>query len=157
MHSNIYQISTMPIDKEDWLTPSYFHDNSQDFADYIGDAYDGEERKECINSLGDLFDGVFTMDGESLIYNGSDKFVEDWCKEIQRRAASITPQTIFENVNLFRLKKLTDTTHIDISSRFYIEEWNGCSGAADDLIGFCHYKLNVGDRLYVGAVIDYHF
>ena len=159
MHSNIYQLSKKPIDKEEWVSSEYFYDNSQDFADYIGDEIKGDDRTECIKNLQHALSDIFDLDGETLVYKGEDnmnKFLDDWAKEINKKAAGITWSTILEFPNLYRLECLTQRTHLDLEYRFFIEDYNSYAGPLSDLVEYAASKMKEGDRLQIGAVIDYH-
>lgn len=160
MHSNIYQISKKPIDKEEWVSPEYFYDNSQDFADYICDEKKGDDRTECIKNLQHALSDIFDLEGETLVYKGKKKmkkFLDDWAKEINKKAACITWSTILKFPNLFKLRQCTMNTHLVVDYRFYIEDYNSYGGPLFDLVDYIASSMKEGDRLYIGSVIDYHF
>lgn len=156
MHSNIFQLSNKPISEENILGSGYFYDNSSDFADYIGDEYEGEDRAVKIRWLAEEFPEIFDIDGEVLIYKGLGNFLKEWAEKIQEIANGLTEGNILKGMNLYRMKSITERTHHSINSRFFIEDWNGYAGDCADLISWLA-TLDVGTRIYVGAVIDYHF
>lgn len=162
MHSNIYQISSSPISEDEYASPSYYEDNSNDFADYIGDEYEGDEREEKIENFGSLISDVFTKKDVGVFeYKGAEalrKFKQAWLDELKRQTAALTPDNLLKENNLFRIGELTKETHLNASSRVDIEDWGG--GVAyplGDLFEWAENKLKKGDRIYVGAVIDYHW
>lgn len=157
MHSKIYQIGLKPMTVDDYVHPDEFYENSNDFADYIGDEYVEEDRLEAIEYLAEFFPELFCYVGDgALQYKGMGTFLQEWADKIHSLAGEITKDNIMKGLHRFRLSRLTATTHKEISSRFYIEQWNGCAGPASDLIEFLG-SLKEGTLLYVGAVIDFHF
>lgn len=156
MHSRIYQIGLKPFDPEDYATPEWFYDNSSDFADYIGDEITGEARLQNIKCLQDEFKEIFDLEGETLVFKGLGDFIQRWNEYIK----SLTKQLEDNKYNHFLMYEIgsaTKETHLETSFRFYIEDWNGYPAAAEDLIDFLYNQVNSGDKLYIGAVIDYHF
>lgn len=161
-HSKIFQISDKPITPEDYCKPDDFYDNSDDFADYIGDEItDEEERKECIDYLADTIKDVFTHEGDGVFtYKGEEalrKFKQEWLAEIQTQTARLTADNMQKEQNLYRLSVATERTHLDSHYRIKIEEWNGCAAPIAELFEWAENCLKEGDHFYVGAVIDYHY
>ena len=162
MHSNIYQISSRPISEDEYASPSCYYDNSGDFADYIGDAYEGEEREEKIKNFASIIEGVFDYKGGGeFVYKGYEalgKFKQAWIDELLHKTAALTPDNLFKEQNLFRIWQLTEKTHLDASSRVDISEWCGeCAYPLGELFEWADSQLKKGDRFYIGAVIDYHW
>lgn len=157
MHARIFQLSTRPINKNNHLLPAELYENSESFADYIGDRLINKERENAIEAMVNTLSEVFDYDGKNLIYKGCDKFMQDWMNDIKNKAKSLdwSSNTFFTDI--YRLGRLLHETHRESASRFYIEEWNGWAGPASDLIDFVSKHLKIGDKLYIGAVIDYHF
>ena len=92
MHSNIYQISSKPICPDDYASPDMYYDNSSDFADYIGDAYEGEEREERIENFGRIISDVSKRCKKKF-------FCFQCCREVVGR----TPQ-LLQNHQSIRLR-----------------------------------------------------
>ena len=162
MHSNIYQISSSPITEDEYASPSDYYENSGDFADYIGDPYEGEEREEKIKNFASVIEDVFTYKGGGEFeYKGKEtmrKFKQQWIGELQSKVAALTPDNLFKTQNLFSIKQLTKKTHLDASSRVDIAEWCGsCAYPLGELFEWADSLLKKGDRFYIGAVIDYHY
>lgn len=162
MHSNIYQISKTAICPDEYAAPSTYEDNYGDFADYIGDAYEGKEREDRIENFASIISDVFDYKGDGVFeYKGKDamrKFKQAWCDELQRKAAELTPDNIFQDMRLFRLAQLTKKTHLNSSSRVDIKDWaDGTAYPLGELYEWTDSQLKAGDRIYVGAIIDYHF
>lgn len=161
MHSRIFQVSSEPIGKDEYVSPSDFYDNSNDFADYIGDEIEGEGRDDSVGYLAHELEGVFTAVGrDHLVYLGDDalrEFKQKWADSIKAQAAELTADNILSDARLYRISLSTEETHVDSSYRFYIEEWNGYAGPFSDIIEWAASRLHEGDSIYIGAVIDYHF
>lgn len=156
MHSKIYQMSLKPIEKDDYVSPGHFYDKVYEFADYIGKAYDEQARKESILGLSEKLHEIFDLDGEALVYKGMGSFVKDWYSCIQRKANELNADKM-DMLKLYHLYRLLERTHIDIYSRFYIEDLSEYAKPLPELINFIKNNMKSGDRLYIGAVIDYHF
>jgi len=162
MHSNIYQIGNKPIDKEDYQSPETYYDNSGDFADYIGDEFEGEEREEAIGYLADLLKDVFEYKGGGEFrYKGKEameEFKQAWVAGIKAMADKLTADNLFKNYLLFNLRCITEETHLGTSYRVDIAGWaEGAAYPFGELFKYAASQLKEGDRIYVGAIIDYHY
>ena len=162
MHSNIYQISTSPISEDEYARPSRYEENSGDFADYIGDAYEGKQREARIESFAVIIEDVFAYKGGGEFeYKGPEalrKFKQEWIDALQSDVDALTTDNLFKEQNLFRIGQLTKETHLCASSRVDIAEW--CDEVASplgELFEWADSQLTKGDRFYIGAVIDYHY
>lgn len=162
MHSKIYQISNKPIDKEDYQSPETYWDNSGDFADYIGDEYEDEDRDEAIEYLADLLKDVFEhKGGGEFRYKGKEameKFKQAWADELRRQAGLLTPENLFRDQNLYKIRKVTEETHLSTSYRVDIADWaEDVAYPFGELFEYAASQLKKNDRIYVGAVIGYHY
>jgi hypothetical protein len=163
-HSRIYQISSKRIAKDDYASPSDFYNNSSDFADYIGDEiYDEDDRKEDIKHLADVLSDLFDLsdDGNALVYKGKEamkKFQQEWADAIRQAAQEITAENVLESSPRWKIRSISEETHLQTSRRVSIEGWNTCASPMDELIEWVAYrKFKAGKKIYVGAVIDYHY
>ena len=157
MHGKIYQIGLKPMNVDDYVHPDEFYENSNDFADYIGDEYPEKERLEASEYLAESLPELFDYVGDGILrYNGVGTFLQDWADKIHGLAGEINADNIIKYPHRVRLSLLTEDTHKKINSRFYIEDWNGYAGPASDLIEFLA-KQKEGTLIYVGNVIDFHF
>lgn len=163
-HSRIYQISSKRIAKDDYASSSDFWDNSSDFADYIGDEIEDEDdRKEDIKRLADTLSDLFDLsdDGTALVYKGAEamkKFKQEWADAIRQAAQEITSDNVLKSSPRWNLRSTCEETHLRSDFRVSIEEWNTCANPMDELIEWvCYKKFKTGKKIYVGAVIDYHW
>lgn len=161
MHSNIYQISSQPISKEDYANPSRYYENSDDFADYIGDEVPDEEREDYIGWFADSVKDVFTAVGDGVLaYKGKEAlqaFKQKWADRIKEVANELTADNLFKVQSLWRIGEMTKRTHLESSYRVDIDGW--CGGVAypfGELFEWANSQLEEGDHIYIGAIIDYH-
>ena len=161
-HSKIYQISSKPIDENGYASPEMYYDNSDDFADYIGKKYEGKDRDEAIEYLADILKDVFEhKGGGEFRYKGREameKFKQAWADELRRLAGLLTPENLFKDHNLYLIRATCKETHLRSSYRVDIDEWCGSIAYPfGELFEYAASQLKAGDRIYVGAVIDYHY
>lgn len=162
MYSNIYQISRSPISEDEYASPSRYYDNSGDFADYIGDAYEGEEREERIRNFASIIEDVFAYKGGGeFVYKGYEamqKFKQAWIDELRSKVDALHITNLLCFPFLFNIRQLTEKTHLDSSSRVDIDGWGGdCAYPLAELYEWADFEFKTGDRFYIGAVIDYHW
>lgn len=163
-HGRIFQVSIKPIDADEWATPDDFYENSGDFADYIGDAQAGDDRQEDIDHLAETLAALFTQDkvgGDTLTYRGEaamEQFKRDWCEAIREKTKAVLPQNILEWTGRYDVRAVCNETHLRTGYRFKIEDWNGdYADTPAELICYVASKMKEGDKLYIGAVIDFHY
>lgn len=163
-HSRIFQVSIRPIEADDYAQSSDFYDNSGDFADYIGDEVEGDDRKEDIDYLAHELRDLFTPDepgGDTLTYRGEDAmeaFKQRWADAIKDAAGKVTAMNILDWHGRYDVKKVCEEAALNTSYRFKIEDWNGdYADTPAELVTYVASKMKKGDKLYVGAVIDYHY
>ncbi len=162
MHSKIFQISNKPIDREAYVTPSDFYESCEPWADYVGEPVDdADEIREYVKGLADCMKGVLTLnDDNTLTYLGEEKlreFKQEWVDYLRSLVIGLTADNILTDQNLWRIEKAVERSHVDRCSRFYIDAWNGWAGPMQDFIEFIDHSLKKGDRIYVGAIIDFHW
>jgi len=162
MHGKIFQIDTKPISRDEYVSPEEFYDNSSDFADYIGDEVtDRQARKDYVGYLAGDLKGVFKPAGKDcLVYLGKEalrKFLQDWADDIKAKAAELTADNILKQERLYKIRATTKETHRRTDYRVYIDEWNGWAGPFEGIIEWAANQLKEGDKIYVGAIIDYHY
>lgn len=158
MHSKIFQVSKGPIKRSQFIDADTVADNT-DWVDYADE--ESEERRiklvqELINSA--LPHGMFQIidDGCTLIYqDGLDKWKEDYVKKIHQAAAAITPANVLTWCS--EKKELSDLLKRPIGgyTMFVIED-NYCAEFSNEFMEFIK-DIKPGDKIYVGAVLDYHW
>ena len=159
MHSKIFQVSATPINADNYTSPEFFYDSCSGWADYIGEPCEGDERKDCIKHLQSRFSDLFDLDetGEVLIYKGGlDEFKKEWAEAIRNAAAQINEDTVLKWSKRRDLVRACEETHLETSYRFSIEKWDTYAHAAKEFVEYIADTLKVGDKVYIGAVIDFH-
>lgn len=157
MHSKIYQMSLEPIKAEDYVTPGCFYDDSSDFADYIGDEVNDSERHYYIELLARIFKGILEVDGESLVFKGLGDFRKKWYEHICDLSKELIKVDVKDaHLALYKIRTATQRTHLDVFSRFFIEDYTGYAAPASEFIDFLD-DLKEGDHIYIGSIIDFHW
>lgn len=158
MHSNIYQISSKPIEEDGYSFPEKYYEDSC-FADYIRESYKDAERQEHIKNFGTIIKDVFETENDGVfVYKGKAAlraFKEKWAAALKHEVDALSADNLFEH--LYSIGRLTRKTHLDVYSRVDIEEWTGGSALPFSELFEWAGQLKKGDRIYVGAVLDYHF
>lgn len=160
MHSRIFQISTMRIDKGNYLNEDTLNQGDGCFYDYCAEI-DDDERKEDIANLVNyaLPKGMFELiDDDTMRYNGG---MEQWKKayvaNIRKKAEAVSVENMLEWGPVYRLKQAIENP-LDTDYHFYLDG-DGCQSFAEKSFAFMQFvcTLELGTTLYIGGVIDYHF
>lgn len=158
MHSRIFQISTKPIEEDDLLTSWKLEQEDYNFCDYIGDEDDEDARLEDIEYLQLCLKDIFDAEDDHLVVKkGISLFINEWDKYMHNLVFELGEKPDMHSLNMYRIKRAAEGTHLMCCYRFFIREWNGWPGPLTDLVEFVHHSLKPGDKLYIGSVIDYHF
>lgn len=162
MHSIIFQISDQPIAKEEFIGIDHIEAGDMTSFDYAYENSD-EERKECIHDLVGriLPKGMFTLDedGETLVFQGGfTEWRKSYLDTIRCKVEDIDEGNIMKWVGpAYQLQKaILNPLETDA---LFITDFADCYGLAErsrelmTMIG----NLQTGERLYIGAVVGYHF
>ena len=165
-HSRIFQYSTKPIDKENYIGESDFWDdnaNGQSFhGEYCGDYLterSGDERLDDIKRL------ETNLSKFNIKLEGEDKFVlkkgfkesikNFWYYGIKDCFEALDKENLATYRERWLLKyAITDPLSGGFGFLFYSNEEQTLS-ASDDFFEFL-LRLNEGDSFYIGATLDYH-
>lgn len=161
MHSTIYQVSRYPIVEDERVNSFKVDEGEMVDIDYA-DTIDNENRKELIIRLAKFILplGMFTLNPDlSMTYNGGFK---EWCetytKDIYRKANAINPSNVMQWIGpTYQLQKAI-VNPLGTDSLF-ITDFEDNAGTAERSADFMRFieKLQPGDKLYFGSVMDYHF
>lgn len=157
MHSNIYQVSLIPIDVEDYANVDLITENSNVFngIDYASEIKDIDERKDAIERLITNLDGLFELspDSQSMTYKGG---IEEWKKKLVKRIREESDVLTEKNIFGIATYYIQDTIKNCVGSYLFVF---GLDDYAVDSCDFMQWvnDLSVGDKVYFGCVMDYHF
>ena len=159
MHSRIFQISTEPIDKENYLNEDTLQQGDGSFYDYCSEI-DEENRKEDIANLVNyaLPNGMFELiSDDTMRYNGG---IEQWKRSmspISKRERMLLRQIICWNGGRPIISN-RQWKSVGCRLSFYLDG-DGCQSFAEQSFAFMEFvcRLEPGTILYIGGVIDYHF
>lgn len=161
MHSYIFQISNEPIKREDFIGIDQIEAGDMASIDY---AYETglQERKECIQNLmghvlpKGMFD--FNMEEDALVFKGGyAKWEKNYLEAIRTKMAKIDESNIMKWTGpVYQLQK-TILNPLD-SNVLFVTEFHDGSGTAELSAEFMRMvcNLQIGERLYIGAVFGYH-
>ncbi len=158
MHSRIYQISWQPISKENFLEEEQVAEFTSgiDYADEFSEDY----RYEQIQLLAEhiLPPGLFVADSsdKSIVYQGGlDEWLKNYIQSIKDLANELTPEDILnfsgKKWDLQQLLKRPFGGHV----MFAIDD-NPCAEFSTEFLEFIK-DIEVGQKVYIGAVFDYHW
>lgn len=155
MHSRIFQVSTSPIKKEDYINESHYWDHwfTNEWADYVSDDCD---RKDDIDWLEARYSkkGIeFGADenGEYFIVKNKQTYFADKFEHYKEIIDKLKQYTLDDFVNglheMWSLKNL----HED-KTGFYADV-DGELVTFDGFVRLCVAE----EKYYVGGTVDYHF
>lgn len=160
MHSRIFQISTMQIEKGNYLNEDTLYQGECSFYDYCADI-DDETRKRDIAYLVNnvLPKGMFELISEDAIrYNGGiEQWKEEYVANLRKNAAAVTVDNMLEWSTTYNLQKAIENP-LNVPYHFYLDG-DGCQSFAEQSFAFMSFvcTLEPDTILYIGGVIDYHF
>lgn len=160
MHSRIFQISTMQIEKANYLNEDTLQQGDNSFYDYCADIDDETRKRDItywVNNV--LPKGMFELLSEDTMrYNGGiEQWKEEYVANLRKNAAAVTVENMLEWSTTYNLQKAIENP-LDVSYHFYLDG-EGCQSFAEQSFAFMAFvcTLEPGTILYIGGVIDYHF
>jgi len=155
-------LATKPISKDKYVKPEDFYENHEDYAEYIDDAEEGEEREDDIGYLTRKLSDIFEPAGKDcLVYKGEEAmqaFKRKWVDGIHEKAQAITVESVQRSFLRTALIDYVNLTHLDTWDRVVIEEWAGkFAHPMSELVLYVAEHMKEGDKLYFGAVIDFGY
>lgn len=158
MHSRIYQISTKPIHKDDYIEESNYYDHwfTNSVADYVNGNTDREDDidwlKSCYKAQGLSF-GV-DEDGEYFIVEDKSKYFAKSFELFQKALKELSEITIDDFLTTkYGMKMYNLKSAYDDEFGFYVD---GDGIGMETFDAFVRYA-DVNAKYYIGATIDYHF
>lgn len=160
MHSRIFQISTMQIDKENYLNEDTLQQGDGSYYDYCADI-DDDARKGDVADLVNyaLPKGMFELISEDTIrYNGGvEQWKEEYVANVRKKAEALTVENMWEWSTAYYLNQAMENP-LGTDYHFYLDG-DGCRSFAEQSFAFMQFVCNLepGTILYIGGVVDYHF
>lgn len=161
MHSSIFQISTMQIDKENYLNEDTLNQGDDSFYDYCANISDEERKSEISNLVNSILPkGMFELVSEdTILYKGDglEQWKEEYVANIRKKAEEINVENMLEWSSTYYIKQAVENP-LNTAYHFYLNG-DGCQTFAEQSFEFMQFicSLEPGTMLYVGGVIDYHF
>ena len=161
MHAMVYQLFTEKMEKENWLDEDTLLQGDGSYYDWCSEISE-DERKAAIIELATciLPAGMFRLiDSETLEYlGGMNEWKKSWVANIHRKALGVNENNVMKLVGETYLleKEIKNPLHTD--SHFYLEGegYQTFAEPSAELMRLVD-EMKVGDRLYIGGIIDFHF
>jgi hypothetical protein len=153
MHNNIFQLSTSPIDADEFITESTFEFSEiDDFADYVREPdCDLSKAYDEFPFLG----AMFTRDGDKLICKGCNEVFQAWHKAVCKETDKLSEEWLKDGMNTWRVGTLLKEPFT--RDRFYLNEYCSYPMDSSEFLQYCANNLKEGDTLYLGGVLDFHW
>ena len=161
MHAKVYQITRQRVDEDNILNENTLEQGESTDYDYCSEISE-EERTESINTLVNniLPKGMFTLVGsDELVFNGgTTEWIHNWVNAIHEKSEDVNVGNVTNWIGAaYQLKKVINNP-LGTDSHFYRSETTTQpygEESAELMRMVC--KLRIGERLYIGGIIDYHF
>lgn len=158
MHSCIYQI--MRSKDCERIDESNFYDHLDDIpADYVSDL-DETDEDDYIKALPNFLPkSMFKCEGREITFLGGDKdYIGNWKERVKLAVDDKSTVCIVNGgakwTYLYDLENAVNNM-LDVDCRFFFND-DGYAIKSTEFIFDC-MKMEPDTKLYVGAVIDYHF
>lgn len=141
------------------ISENVFYEHLDDIpADYVSDLSE-EDENDYIAALPNILPAtMFKCEGREITFLGPDrKLIEQWKGRIHQKVEDLTTDTIANGGNAWDyLSNLENAASnmLDVCCRFYFDD-DGYAMKSTEFILDCLH-MAPGEKLYVGAVIDYH-
>lgn len=152
MHSRIYQISTEPIHKDDYITESDFYDHwfLNSIADYVNHDTDREQDIEWLKDCAKGYVVDSDEHGYYIMVTNKEEYFKRSFDEFKAALDKIKDCTIEDFVKGIGEMWTIDKAYEDkFGFYFYTDD----PITFDDFVR--HAELN--KKFYIGATIDYHW
>lgn len=159
MHSWIYQISDSPI--EEVINEDSLNQGEGTDYDYCA-AISVEERKEAVKTLLENIlplDMFKQVDDKAFEYvGGIEEWKRQWVERIQQKAAAINNENVMDFVGATYKLEQEIQNPLDTDAHFYLCG-DSCQNFAEKSAELMRWinTLQVGSKLYIGGIIDFHF
>lgn len=153
MHATILQVSTLPLNTTEFLSPySALLENESELIDYVGEL-SPERQQERLDEINTYLGELISVKERTFTAHVSPEFLQRWKYEVINYANLIDA----EELAIYRLKRAIERTHLCDYTLFFF-------GTDDDgelmtLGYFVHTLRNFpkDTTFHIGAVLDYHY
>lgn len=155
MHSRIYQISTEPIERDDYISEDYLIDHwfTNSVADYVSDDTDRDRDIEWLKEFANVNGGLVVDSDEHgyyLMVTDKEKFFERSYKKFKETLDKIKDCSLEQfSKGISEMWTLKDAYEDKFSFYIYTDD----PITLDDFVR----RAELNQKLYIGATIDYHF
>lgn len=153
MHSRIFQVSTEPIDKADYITESDYYDHwfTYSIADYVDEDTDRAADIEWLNDCARGYIIGHDDNGEYLLINNKEEYFKNAFKRFQELLDKVKGYDINGFINgineMWGLKNEYEEKY-----GFYVQTDDNGLITLDEFIRVCEEN----QKYYIGGTIDYH-
>lgn len=154
MHSRIFQVSTNPINKIDYIDESHYWDHwfLNEVADYVDNSADRDDDIEWLMEYGK---GIIISEdehGKFLIVTDKEKYFKNAFENFQEAINKVSKYTIddFIQGSSYEIWLIKDSYEDRFG--FYIDYDNGLM----PLDKFVRLST-INKKYYIGGTVDYHF
>ena len=161
MHAKVYQITKRRVDKENYLNENTLTQGDSSDYDYCSEISE-EERAESIDTLVNniLPKGMFTLIGsDELVFNGgTPDWIHKWVDAIHKKSEEVNVMNVTHWIGAaYQLQKVINNP-LATDSHFYLsEDTTQTYGEPSAELMRMVCRLKIGERLFIGGIIDYHF
>lgn len=161
MHAMVYQLSMENVKKEKWLNEDTLLQGDGSNYDWCSDISEDERKAAIVELVASILPaGMFRLIGsETLEYlGGMHEWKTSWVSSIRRKALCIHEGNVMELiVETYRLEKEIKNP-LRTDCHFYLDS-EGLQSYAEPSAELMRLvdDMKVGDRLYIGGIIDFHF
>ena len=161
MHAKVYQITKRRVDKENYLNENTLTQGDSSDYDYCSEISE-EERAESIDTLVNqiLPKGMFTLIGsdELVFMGGTPEWIHQWVETIHKKSEEVNVMNVTHWIGAaYQLQKVINNP-LETDSHFYLsEDTTQTYGEPSAELMRMVCRLKIGERLYIGGIIDYHF
>lgn len=160
MHSTIFQFNTSPIPEDEFLKEDKVTGNMYskiDYVSYIKDEDADERLDRLVHFI--LPKGMFQRRGNILVYKGGyTEWSKGYCERLTKLASDITPAKCMKWIGpTCQLQKACQNP-LNTSCLFCDDFTNGGGIAnSSEVLMRIVSNMQIGEKLYIGRILDYHF
>jgi len=150
MHSFIYQISEQPISEDEYISEFEFREGYSHILDYVDEHISENDVERALENLKCNLRGLCEVNGRELTTLDVKPFQAEFIGSIKKTADEISCEDIW------KLECMLKQTHRMCKSLFYTDNWAAHAEFLFDFMDYISY-LGPGKKLYVGAILDFHW